>query len=338
MIRIAATLLRRVGMEHEEVCRAIGIRHEDLVDLEKGFPLEVWRDAWEVIERHTGDPCAGIHAAENLDWGSLDVMDYVIATSRTVREVFYRLMRFVPIMNSTLEWVLEPTGGGLWMERRPIGSLPALMNRHVAEFSLACVILRSAWATTTPWTPLEVEFRSPAPPDPDEYARIFGCKVRFHAERDAFFVSGDILDLPMKSFDTALDAVIDRQAARPQSARPGPDPLLSELKVAIRREFCGARPRIEQIAKAMGMSSRSLQRRLSALGTTYQTIVQAEIFALAKTYLRSTKSSVAEIAFALGYSEMNAFQRAFTRSAGLSPRAFRNQEPALAPPAAQPPD
>jgi len=270
-----------------------------------------------------GDPCVGIHGAENLEWGSFDVMDYIASTSRDIREAIPAFLRFVPIMISSAEWVVHPSGEALWVERRPTGAEPA--SRHAAEFALGCVILRSSWVTTTRWLPREVAFRSPAPADPGEYHRVLGCPVTFDAGRDGFAVGQETLDIPMKSFDTALNAIVERQATKMLNAYPGEGSLLGEVKSEIRREFHGTRPQVERVAKALGMSGRSLQRNLLAMGTSYQEVLREEGLALAKTYLESTRMSVAEIAFILGYSEVSAFQRAFGKGAGLSPRAFRGR-------------
>jgi len=188
---------------------------------------------------------------------------------------------------------------------------------------MACLILRGSKATVKDWLPRIVEFRYPPPADPSEYLRIFGPEVHFDASRDAIFLDKETLEIPMKDSDTALNAIIERQASLLLNAIPGEPTLLANLRVMVRTEFHHGRPKIESVAKAMGMSCRSLQRQLMLLGTSYQTVVQEEGIAMAKDYLNSTSLSVAEIAMILGYSGPSAFHRAFSKATGFHTRTFR---------------
>ena len=323
MFSAALALLEGRGQSVEDVCRSLGITPGSLKDLDMRFPIMAWSDLWALIERTSSDPCVGIHAAEQLAWGHFDVIDYIGATSRDLREGFLGFQRFARLLSNSVAWELETEARGAWVIRRTLRKGTGLTNRHEAEFPMACLILRGSRATLTDWMPRIVEFQYPAPPDPSGYHRIFGPEVHFDASRDAFFLDEETLEIPMKNFDTALNAIIERQASLLLNAIPGEPSLLANLRVMIRREFHRGRPRIDTVAKAMGMSGRSLQRQLLLLSTSYQAIVQEECIFMAKDYLNSTSLSVAEIAMILGYSGTSAFHRAFCKATGSQPRTFR---------------
>ena len=80
---------------------------------------------------------------------------------------------------------------------------------------------------------------------------------------------------------------------------------------------------LSDVAKRLGMSGRTLQRRLSERGYSYQTLVDESRRQLAKRLLRQTDFSLVEVAFMTGFSEQSAFTRAFKRWAGQTPRSFR---------------
>jgi AraC-like DNA-binding protein len=82
-------------------------------------------------------------------------------------------------------------------------------------------------------------------------------------------------------------------------------------------------PTLSKIASELGLSARTLQRRLSASGQTYQSIVDAARRQLAHQLLRETDHCLAEIAFRTGFSEQSAFSRAFKRWSGQTPRSYR---------------
>ncbi len=80
---------------------------------------------------------------------------------------------------------------------------------------------------------------------------------------------------------------------------------------------------LEHVAARLHVSSRTLQRRLSEHGTSYQELLDDVRVRLARAYLKDARLGVAEVAYLLGYSELRAFDRAFRRWTGLSPREFR---------------
>ncbi|MGN0194780.1 MAG: helix-turn-helix domain-containing protein [Pseudoramibacter sp.] len=105
--------------------------------------------------------------------------------------------------------------------------------------------------------------------------------------------------------------VDDSASARVRSA-------LSEL---LPSGLCG----IEDVAEKLGVSKRTLQRKLSAEKTTFQKQLNSTRETLALHYLNNTDMSTADIAFLLGYAELNSFLRAFTVWTGQSVTAYRQQ-------------
>jgi AraC-like DNA-binding protein len=82
--------------------------------------------------------------------------------------------------------------------------------------------------------------------------------------------------------------------------------------------------RLATIAEELKLSPRTLQRKLSDAGATFQQVLDQARFALAKDYLRRPELSLIDIAFLLGYQEQSAFNHAFKEWAGVNPGAYRN--------------
>ncbi|MEM7606283.1 MAG: helix-turn-helix transcriptional regulator, partial [Myxococcota bacterium] len=99
--------------------------------------------------------------------------------------------------------------------------------------------------------------------------------------------------------------------------------LEHRVRIEVSQTLADGVPSISDTAKRLGMSSRTLQRRLSASGYTYQQLIDEARRQLAEKLLRQTEYSVQEVAFLTGFSEQSAFTRAFKRWAGQTPRSFR---------------
>ena len=97
------------------------------------------------------------------------------------------------------------------------------------------------------------------------------------------------------------------------------------MQRTLASRVAGGDVRIDSIARHLAMSARSLQRRLSAEGVTYQALVEETRKEAAGRYVAGSTLSLAEIAYLVGYSEPASFHRAFKRWYGVTPEGFRNR-------------
>ena len=129
-----------------------------------------------------------------------------------------------------------------------------------------------------------------------------------------FLVPNALLPLPM-----AASAI-----PTPPQQTILPRKFHSSIKQLIEVQFFAGKVDIDSTAIAAGLSSRTLQRKLKNMGTSYTKLVAETRIRLATKWIRKGKRSLLDIAQALGYNDPSNFSRAFRRVAGLSPRAFRN--------------
>ena len=175
--------------------------------------------------------------------------------------------------------------------------------------------------------PLEtVDFTFPAPSRTETYARIFGCPVKFGQPRAALVMKREALSEPVTHADAILLSVLEDHADRLIAETPKLDQgLESKVRAVLRNEMKGGTVSAEQVAKRLGLSARTLQRRLDACSTSYAEVLANERLAVAEGYLKKGEISLDEIAWLLGFSEQSAFARAFRRWTGKSPGAWRQE-------------
>jgi AraC-like DNA-binding protein len=151
----------------------------------------------------------------------------------------------------------------------------------------------------------------------------FGCRVRFKADRNALVFRSSDLDRPFVTHNDELLAVIGMQLDSELKARNANMSLGEQVKDTIRRSLAGKRPTLQDVAREIGMSARTLQRRLTDAGITFQQIVEDTRRELASHYLKQSAVELNEAAFLLGFEDSNSFFRAFQAWEGTSPGEWR---------------
>lgn len=155
--------------------------------------------------------------------------------------------------------------------------------------------------------------------------RHFGCRVRFKAGRNALMFRSDDLDRPFVTSNEELLAMIAPQLELELQSRVPVQDVGEQVKQSLRRLLAGRRPVLKDVAQELGLSSRTLQRRLTDGGLTFQQIVEDTRRDLARHYLKQRTVELNEAAFLLGFGDANSFFRAFQNWEGTSPGEWRER-------------
>jgi len=154
----------------------------------------------------------------------------------------------------------------------------------------------------------------------------FGCRVRFKADRNALVFRNSDLDRPFVTHNEELLAVIGTQLDSELKARHASNSVGDQVKQTLRQLLAGKRPTLQDVAQELGLSARTLQRRLTDSGITFQQVVEETRRELARHYLKQRAVELNEAAFLLGFADANSFFRAFQNWEGTSPGEWRTRE------------
>jgi len=194
----------------------------------------------------------------------------------------------------------------------------------IFEFGVSLVVLHLREETENRLSAVCVSFTH-RPDDVVEMQRVLGCPVRDGESWNGFAVSRDAWLLPMRRHDPVLRGVLERHAEEVIARLPAGDDVTIEIRRAIMSRIPQGETGIQSVARSLATSTRSLQRRLSEAGTSYQELLDSTRREAATRYLQDRRLSIGEVAYLLGYSEPPAFHRAFKRWNGISPQEFRHQ-------------
>jgi AraC-like DNA-binding protein len=170
--------------------------------------------------------------------------------------------------------------------------------------------------------PLRVLLRRAEPPCAEQFTEYFRAPVEFEAGRDALLLPTEALQAPLPTANLEIAHASEKVI---QGYLAGLDRTEIAVQVTARLvELLPSGDASEQaVADALHMSLRSLQRKLKAEGTSYKALLDSTRRDLAVQYVRSSRMSINEITYLLGFSEPGNFSRAFKRWTGTSPSQFR---------------
>jgi AraC-like DNA-binding protein len=318
-----ADTFEAAGLDSHALFEEAGLELAALSDVDARFPTERISLLWQLAETHSVNPAIGLANSNVAKPGNFDVVAYAMMSSPNLLGILQRLIRYVDIISNAAALALEDDREGhrlileLFGGERPI-------PRQRFEFDLMTILSFCRWVTRGDLSPLAIELRFPAPADLRSYQDAFKCPLRFNAPVNALlFARADVM-LPLPTANSLLAEIHERVASE-RLRRLDHAPTCLQARALMIRHLPDGEPRRPKIAAALGMSERTLQRRLAAEGASFQRLLDDMRRELAQQYLGQRNVSLADAAYLLGFSDQSSFFRAARRWFGTSPRHYRTR-------------
>lgn len=283
-------------------------------------PMSHWQALLDKAQQADDRPALGLRVAAGIGPRHFGVVGYAALACGNLAEALARLERYhasVYDVNPVSVQVLADRVVLAWgTERGKPGAL-------VDETAIASLVQLARDMTGRFLPVARVAFVNPPPDDPTPYTDYFGGEVLFAQPATEVHLQHEQLQLPLRRSDPALLALLDAQAEQllaQVAALPAEVEAWRRRLVPLIRE---ARPTLAALADTLHMSARTLQRRLSDQGLSFQQLLDDTRRHLAEGHLAEARLDLAEIALLLGYSEQSAFQRAFKQWTGSTPAQWR---------------
>ncbi|MBU3071750.1 AraC family transcriptional regulator [Aestuariicella sp. G3-2] len=318
-------LLSRTGVSIDLLCRDAGdLVGEFLSHQEEDVPVDLALELFSESEKQIDDPDLGVHLGENMNLNDIGLYGYLLLNAHTLGELLEFASHYFNILFHTSKVYLHKDADNSIFEYRiikPTKNPP----RHDIDWSLGTYIKAVRNAIGDHWSPDSVSLSYGQPSKTDELTRVYGDKILFSQKTNSFTIDSTLLDIPINDSDTELLKIIKVQADQLVQAWVKGDDFYHRVRLMIMQGLSEDRFNADILARRMGMSLSSLKRRLSELNMSFREIRDELIDSLAKQALKDTRLPISAIALQLGYSESAAFDRAFKRLAGMSPREYRKK-------------
>lgn len=280
-----------------------------------------------LLAEHTGNPVLGLETGDYVQPGSYSVLGYITMSCATLGEAVTRIAPYEKLVGdmgttrlkmkgdcATLIWTCNFTDPVVW---------PQVVDNVFASW-----INYARWlADSTDATPLQVRLRRPSPGPEHEkaYALRWQCPVQYDAEEDSVTFAQTLLATRLRQPDPLLRKTLEAHALSQLALLDTDTDLTSKVKQSIQKQLAEGITRQDMVAEDLGMTSRTLQRKLSQEGVSYQKLLDEVRQQMAEDYLQNTDMSIPDIALRLGYSETTSFHRKFKAATGKTPGDFRRQ-------------
>ncbi len=197
------------------------------------------------------------------------------------------------------------------------------------ECAFAWVLSIARHGTGTRLSPLRVEFVQ-ARSNVKAMERHFGCPVLCGCPRNAIVFRATDAERKFVTRNAELLGLLAPQFDKELEEENADENFVERVRLAIQQKLTGRRPTIEDIADALHISSRTLQRRLQEEGSSFQRVLEEARHQLARRFLNNSVLELNEAAYLLGYEDGNSFVRAFRGWEGVPPATWRDQQRARA--------
>ena len=307
--------LSRLGYDPERLMAAAGLSRATLADPDLRVSCEACGAIFRTALQTRPIKNLMLRLAEVTTIGEYPLLDYLVVTSETVGAAAEQLSRYFRLITTGIEFVLHT-------DEDPIRvAIVGDVGMNV-EFDVAVGILHLRTETEGRFSALGASIAHPVD-DVEDYERVLRCPVRSPASWSGWLIAPEVWRLPMPRRDPILRGLLERQADALIDAIPPDDSVIRDVRRVLAARGAGGEATIETVARELATTPRTLQRRLAAAGSSFQTLVELTRRETAERYLTGSALSIAEIGYLLGYSEVAAFHRAFKRWSGRTPHAFR---------------
>ena len=321
--RLACVRLRDFGKDEGPILAQTGATpkqaYNDSIRLEASRQIEILNLAAQEL----GDELLGFHLGRNFVLREIGLVYYVIASSERLADAFRNAERYSGIVNDgiRLHFRQDDRAAAIALD---YVNVDRHSDRHQVEFWLVTIMRICRQITETRLAPRHLRFRHNRDAIPEEFRTFFGTEVEFGTGADEIVFPANVASLPVVKRDNYLNDLLRRYADDALAARPRhPGRFRSAVEDTLPQLLPHGKARSSEVARQLGMSPRTLARRLNAEGVAFADILDQLRSALAQRYLSERDLPVSEISWLLGYSEVSSFTHAFKRWTGKTPRQFR---------------
>ncbi|MCC2636937.1 MAG: transcriptional regulator, AraC family [Moraxellaceae bacterium] len=325
-------LAKSRGMATESFLNGAGISRDQLALSHLQLPFSPVEQQLKRVLEEMQDPIAGLRISALVNLATLGVLGYVAQTSSTLQDLIATIIRFDKLLSNVGHtWERREGNTAVWGWDCFIED--DLVRRHAIDCVTGCraVMIVNLLRRRATSPVLGVRLPHPSPRNPEhlrEYEAFFGCPVQFNQAEAALLLAPDALEQTLALADPELHSRLEEHASLLLNKRVGSVALIDQVRGAVRGQLAqGRAPTREEIAEELGLSARTLHRRLQDEGSSFREILDDIRLQLARDYLRDSTLTVEAVAQRLGFQESQSFIRWFRPLAGATPGEFRQRPP-----------
>jgi AraC-like DNA-binding protein len=314
--------MESMGYSTQVCLRGTGISLAQLADADSRMTLAQELAFYRNTLELSGDPAIGLKLGELFLPQRYGLFGYALLSAATFRHALTLTQKFGQLTFSFFTFSYGFSGGRAWFA---MGDPPpfeqALVDLYL-DRDMSAAIVDFGEIVGQPFRPLEVHLSHDGHGRRQVYEKYFGCELCFGREAGRFVFPSSLLDEPLPQSDPESSSQLQQQCQVLIGKLSKHGRFVDHVRMLILSRP-GYFPDIDYVAEKLGMSVRTLRRRLQVQDSSYRSLLDEIRYGLAQEYLGTTGLPMEEIATLLGYTEPGNFTHAFRRWSGTSPTAWR---------------
>jgi AraC-like DNA-binding protein len=321
--RLAYARARQKGADADQLLMKAGLSRAQIDNPEARVAVKDQIKFLNLVAAATNDDLLGFHLALHFDLRMVGLLYYVFASSETLDDALRNGARCSSLVNESIRLKVDEGKRRIGFVFEPVGIIRH-SDRHQIEFWVTAVIRACRLITRRHVTAESIIFAHRRKPTP-ELNKFFGSKITFGADADELTFSPAIKSIAVVSADTYLNDLLVHYCEEALAGQSDRGLFGTSVENTLALLLPHGKVRISEVARKLGVSRKTLARRLSAEGLTFTGILQNLRIGLANRHLADKELSISQIAWLLGYQGVSAFTHAYRRWTGHAPRARRRR-------------
>jgi AraC-like DNA-binding protein len=321
LTRLAADRVRRAGIKLQPLLSRFGLNIEQIDDPEQRINAASQIAFVEGVAEALNDDLLGFHLAEEFDVRDLGLLYYVVSSSDTLGNAMKRASRYSRIANEAI--VLEYQEAREPRLRLSYSGIPRHADFQQIEFCIVAMVRVARAVTGRRFFPKHVSISHARPDVPPKLVGFLGKSLEFGSDADEIEFPKGSAEWPLVGADARLNKILLKVCDETLSSRKSSGQLRIAVENATMPLLPHGQAKASAVAEKLGMSERTLVRRLAEEDLTFNEILQQLKASLALRYLEGHGMPVSRVAWLLGYEDTSSFSHACRRWTGKSPRELR---------------
>jgi len=319
LTRLAANRVRRTGIRLEPLLSRVGLTTEQM---EQRISVRNQIAFLEAVAEALHDDFLGLRLAEDFDCRDIGLLYYVMASSDTLGNALKRASRYSRITNEAIVFhyreAPEPT------LRLTYSGIPRHVDLHQIEFTFVAIVRISRELSGRRLFPKRVSMIHARSKGISKFAPFFGTDIEFGGDADEIGFPAGSAEWTLVDADPRLNKILLKVCEETLKAhKSNSSAFRATVEDTISPLLPHGQTQVSVVAKKLGMSPRTLERRLAEEGVTFIDVLQQLKASLAIRYLEEEGMPISRIAWLLGFEEPSSFTHACRRWTGRSPRELR---------------
>ena len=321
-VDLTLKIIASCGVNPDPLLRKLCIDPQKIADPNARFPYKRIDALWSEASALIDDPCFGLKAAIYWHPSHLGALGYAWLSSSSLRTGLQRFAKYMRVVTEGATVRLEETHDTLSavLHYKP----ESLQHPTRTDSAMALLVAMCRANYGNEFYPASVSLTHPKPDCSGKFFQLFHCPVNFDAADNRFTLTLESADKPLQGSNPLLSTLHDQYMVD-YLAQLDDNSIQERVRAEIIQQLPDGNINDGNVANALYMNVRTLQRRLQEEQTTFKSQVTSVRQELADRYIRDSSKGLAEISYLLGFSEMSSFSRAFKRWTGETPSHYRER-------------